>query len=139
MLYSEWVEDFYKKHRAIVIKLEQKGFSDDEIIEYFDYENMVKNEADFCPLYKMGKKCHDIKELNCYLCACPNFRYNDDGIGSYSSYKILSKCSINNGTSKGIDGAIHQDCTKCTVPHHRAYIKKHFDRDWLKIMKECRV
>ncbi|MDX9814043.1 MAG: hypothetical protein RBS91_05215 [Sulfurimonadaceae bacterium] len=138
MLYSEWVEEFAKKHKAIVDKLLAKGYSDDEIIEYFDYENMAQKESDFCPLYKEGKKCHDIKELNCYLCGCPNFRYNDDGIGSYGAYKILSKCDINNGTTKGIAGAIHQDCSKCTVPHHRAYVKKHFDYDWKKIMKGCK-
>ena len=53
--------------------------SDEEVIAYFKFENMVKKEPDFCPLYKDNKKCHDMKELNCYLCACPNFRFDDEG------------------------------------------------------------
>ena len=52
------------------LKLEDK--TTDEVIEYFKFENMVKNEPDFCPLYKDNKKCHDMEDLNCYLCACPN-------------------------------------------------------------------
>ncbi|MFA6759640.1 MAG: hypothetical protein WCR69_01160 [Sulfuricurvum sp.] len=139
MSYEEWASEFAKKHKKIVDKLLAKGYSKDEIIDYFSYENMAKNEVDFCPLYKEGKKCHDMKDLNCYLCGCPNFRYNDDGIGEYGSYKILSKCEVNNGRSIGRSGAIHQDCSKCTVPHHKAYVSKHFSYEWQEVMSKCEV
>lgn len=138
MSYDEWVELFATKHKAIVDKLLLKGYDQDMIIDYFDYENMQKNETTFCPLYKDNKKCHNIDELNCYLCGCPNFRFNSNGLGSYGNYKIVSKCSINNGSTKGINGAIHQDCSKCSVPHHKAYVRKHFNYNWREIMKNSK-
>jgi len=45
-----------------VIKEIGNNLSDDEIIKYFSYDNMVKNELDFCPLYKDNKKCHNIED-----------------------------------------------------------------------------
>lgn len=139
MLYEEWFEQHSKKHKKIVDKLLAKGYDKEQIIDYFDYDNMAKEEIEFCPLYKMGKKCHNMKELNCYLCGCPNFRFNDEGIGIYNGYKILSKCDINNGSSVGRGGAVHQDCSKCTVPHHKAYVSKNFDIEWKKIMQEVKI
>jgi len=139
MGYSEWFEKHAAKHKKIVDKLVDKGFTQEQIIDYFDFDNMVKNENDFCPLYKEPKKCHDMEKLNCYLCACPNFRFNDEGLGSYNEFKILSKCSIDNGEKFAGKGVIHQDCSSCSVPHHKAYIEKNFDLDWKKIMSECQA
>ena len=139
MSYEEWFEQHAQKHQKIVKKLLTKGFTQEQIIDYFAYENMAKEESDFCPLYKMGKKCHDMQKLNCYLCGCPNFRFNDNGLDTYNGIKILSRCDINNGSTIGRNGTIHQDCSKCTVPHHKVYISKNFDFDWKKVMKECKI
>jgi len=140
MSYSSWVQNHYKKHKEIVKKLISKNFTEDEIIEYFDFDNMKKNEIDFCPLYKKDKKCHNIEKLNCYICACPNFRFNDNGLDIYDNHKIVSRCNINNGEKiSSKNGDIHQNCTNCTVPHHKSYVKKHFNLDWLEIVKECEV
>ena len=106
--------------------------SDDEVIKYFRFENMVLKELDFCPLYKDNKKCHKIEDLNCYLCACPNFRVSKD----------KSDCdiqSINGGKIVAKDGYVHQDCSRCSVPHKELYIKGKFKRDWSEIMKDAIV
>ena len=137
MSYESWFNKHAQKHKKIVDKLVANNYTKEQIIEYFEFENMVKEENDFCPLYADNKKCHDMENLNCYLCACPNFRFNDDGLDTYNEYKILSKCDINNGETFAGKGVIHQDCSSCTVPHHKPYIRKHFDLDWKKIMKEC--
>jgi len=139
MSYKKWFENHAKKHKSIVEKLVQKGFTQEEIIAYFSYDNMVKNEIDFCPLYAQQKKCHDMEELNCYLCGCPNFRFSHKGFGVYDGHLIKSKCDIHNGTTIASRDAIHQDCSLCTVPHHKKYVQKHFDLDWKKIMSECEV
>ncbi len=139
MSYESWFNDFADKHKVILDKLIKNNLSKDEIIDYFDFDNMVKEENDFCPLYKDNKKCHDIKELNCYLCACPNFRFNDAGIKTYNDKKILSECEINNGAKFAGDGVVHQDCSSCTVPHHKAYVRKNFDLDWKNVMTECNL
>ncbi|MCK5293773.1 MAG: hypothetical protein KAJ49_03905 [Arcobacteraceae bacterium] len=130
MKYITWIKNHSLKHKNIINKLSH--LSDDEIIEYFDFDNMVKKEPNFCPLYKENKKCHDIKKLNCYLCACPLFRLN----------KTKSYCKIDSkygSSKKGKDGFIHQNCSNCTIPHKIPYIKKNFSKDWSFLMKDVIV
>ena len=139
MGYTKWFNKHATKHKKIVDKLVVMGYTKEQIIDYFDFDNMVEKENDFCPLYKEPKKCHDMESLNCYLCACPNFRFNDEGLDTYNEMKILSKCDIDNGEKFAGKGVIHQDCSKCTVPHHKSYIEKNFDLDWKKIMSKCQA
>lgn len=138
MSYQNWFDEHASKHKIIVDKLVNNNLCEAEIIKYFDFENMVKMENDFCPLYKEPKKCHDMDSLNCYLCACPNFRFSDQGQKVKDKTKH-SFCSIDSKDGKsGIYGdKIHQDCSTCSVPHHTSYVKKYFDLDWKKIMNKC--
>ncbi len=136
MAYLDWFDKHAIKHEIIMKKLTH--LSDDEVIKYFEYDNMVKKEKDFCPLYEKNKKCHEMENLNCYLCACSNFRFNDEGFKEVRKKKLFSYCSIDS-----IDGAqfegdtyIHQNCAGCQVPHLVPFIKKKFNRDWKKIMKK---
>ena len=112
--------------------------SDDEVITYFRFDNMLQNEPEFCPLYKENKKCHDMEDLNCYLCACPHFRFDDSGLKKIDERTLYSTCSIDSkdGAQFISDDSIHQDCSACLIPHREVYIKKVFSRDWFKIMKE---
>jgi len=136
MSYRKWFDAHAQKHKAIMATLTH--LSDDEVIEYFRFENMVKNEPDFCLLYAENKKCHDTVELNCYLCACPNFRFNDKGFSAEEGKILFSTCAIDSpdGDRFLTDTAIHQNCTGCLVPHDEGYIKKIFNRNWFAIMKK---
>lgn len=136
MSYSSWVKSHGEKHKKIMEKL--KDLSDDEVIEYFRFDNMVEKEPDFCPLYKKRKKCHDIENLNCYLCACPNFRFSDSGFREIDGKILYSYCSINSKDGKKAisQKAIHQDCSFCLIPHKEEFIRKVFKRDWFEIFKE---
>ncbi|MEA1954198.1 MAG: hypothetical protein U9O24_07375 [Campylobacterota bacterium] len=138
MSYSQWFSEHGEKHKVIVDKL--KHLSDDEIIRYFRFENMVAKEPDFCPLYQENKKCHEIELLNCYFCACPNFRFNDNGIEIKKEKTVYSVCSIDSkdGTTFQSKEAIHQNCSSCLVPHQETYIKKYFLRDWLEVMNKVK-
>ncbi len=136
MTYKKWFDTHAQKHKKIVDKLVAKGYTKEEIVDYFDFDNMVKQENNFCYLYKDNKKCHDIKELNCYLCACPNFRFNDDGLATYNSKTIKSKCTINNGKAFSHENIIHHDCSSCNVPHYKSYALKNFSYDWKEIMQK---
>ena len=130
MGYITWIEKHSLKHKNILDKLSH--LKDEEIIEYFDFDNMVKNEPDFCPLYKDNKKCHDMEKLNCYLCACPLFRLD----------KQKSYCEIDSkfgSTIESKDGFIHQNCSNCTIPHKTSYVKKNFNKNWSFIMKDVVV
>lgn len=136
MSYKQWFDAHAAKHAAIMEKLTR--LSDNEVIEYFRFENMVQHESDFCPLYAENRKCHDTAELNCYLCACPNFRFNDAGFELEEGKTLFSTCSIESpdGDRYVSESAIHQNCAGCIVPHRESYIKKVFSRDWKAIMKE---
>lgn len=137
MSYQSWVKEHNQKHSLIMDKLSH--LSDDEVIEYFRYENMQKNEPDFCPLYAKNSKCHDMKNLNCYLCACPHFRFRDDvGFKKIESKKLFSFCSIDskNGSLFKTEDAIHQDCSACEIPHKKRFIASVFDRKWSVVMSE---
>lgn len=139
MTYREWFEAHAAKHRVILDKLSH--LTDDEVIKYFRFENMVQYESDFCPLYAENRKCHEIEELNCYLCACPHFRFNDEGIDTLEHKIRYSLCSIESADGERFitDTAIHQNCAGCTVPHDEKFIAKVFDREWRKIMKKSPI
>ncbi len=141
MGYNKWLENHAIKHKKIVEKLVSKGLDKEAIIDYFDFENMKEKEIDFCPLYVKNKKCHEMESLNCYLCSCPNFRFNDDGIKKVEEKTQFSYCNIASKDGReGVYGEkIHQDCSGCGVPHHRSYVQKHFDLDWAKIMQVCKA
>ena len=61
MSYKKWFDAHGKKHAKIMERLTH--LSTDEVIKYFVFENMVKNEVDFCPLYKDNKKCHGFRRF----------------------------------------------------------------------------
>ena len=105
MTYTHWLENHSQKHKDIVDKLTH--LSDEEIIEYFDFDNMVQKEPLFCLLYKENKKCHEMEKLNCYMCGCPLFRVTNNK--SYCKINsrfggMFSKQSF----SEGISGVSRQ-------------------------------
>ena len=139
MTYEEWFIQQGNLHANVMKKLTDKSV--DEVIEYFKFENMVKNEPDFCPLYKDNKKCHDMEDLNCYLCACPNFRFKMEGFEKTPDGKTLFfVCNIKSRDGSQYIGEdyIHQNCSGCIVPHRAKYIKKNFNRNWFEVMKDVR-
>ena len=139
MTYQEWFDAHSAKHKAIVVKLHERKMNKEQILHYFDFDNMKLHERDFCLLYAEDKKCHDVLELNCYLCACPHFRFNDNSTSKVEEKIEYSFCAINAKEGKKFisQNAIHQDCTACHVPHSKEFISKKFDMDWKKIMKKC--
>lgn len=139
MSYKSWFDTHGSKHAKIVEKLLLLGYGKEQIIEYFDFENMRISEEDFCPLYAKNKKCHEMEELNCYLCACPNFRFSDSGLDIRDGVTVYSECAIasKDGVQQEYSGKIHQNCTGCTVPHEKEFVMEKFDVNWRKIMKNC--
>jgi len=141
MSYSTWYTEHGNKHKAMVEKLQAKGLSKEERVDYFDFENIVKAEPDFCFLYAENKKCHDVEHLNCYQCACPLFRFNFKGLEKVGEKTVYSYCEVNSkfGHQGFFGNAIHQDCSRCTVPHSKKYVLKNYDTNWFSIMASCTV
>ena len=141
MSYLEWFETHANKHHALVQKLRAQNCTQEMIIEYFFFDNMVEKEPHFCVLYANKQKCHPLKALNCYLCACPHFRFNDQGLSVDNGITCKSACAIDSKKRSVFvyENVAHLDCSACSVPHTKAYISKHFDVDWKRIMKNCLV
>lgn len=141
MSYKSWISEHGKKHKIIVDRLKTKGFSREEIVDYFDFDNMVNFETGFCYLYAENKKCHPVKNLNCYLCACPLFRFNASGIEEIGDKTVYSYCVVESkfGKQGEFGNAIHQDCSKCSVPHGKKYVLKNYKEDWISIMHRCNI
>lgn len=139
MTYTKWFEAHADKHHHLTQRLIEEGLSQDEIIVYFRFENMVEKEKAFCELYQTKTKCHEMEELNCYLCACPNFRFTTKP-QEKDGKLIHSHCSIDSkdGAVFEHENNIHQDCSGCLVPHHENYIQKHFNLSWNEIMRDCK-
>jgi len=115
MTYTDWHNMQQSKVSKIVSRLPK-----DEVIDYFNWDNMVKYEPDFCPLYKTKSKCHELEDLNCLFCACPHFRHSDRTPLFYNgAVKVMSICSL--GSKKAslfvVDNTGHCNCSDCVVPH----------------------
>ena len=141
MSYFEWFLSHADKHRAVIEKLEAKKFTKEAVIAYFEFDNMVIHEPDFCLLYAQKQKCHNMAHLNCFLCACPFFRFNDDGLGHHDGKSVRSECSIHAKNARWFvhENVMHQDCSLCLLPHTKGFVFKHFDRYWKRIMSACLV
>ncbi|MFA5985293.1 MAG: hypothetical protein WC782_14855 [Methylococcaceae bacterium] len=139
--YLTWFNKQGNQHRLIVEKLQAQGLDQAEIVAYFDFDNMVLAEPDFCPLYAQKQKCHEVKQLNCYLCACPLFRFNSKGIETIQGNTVYSYCSVNSkfGHPALFGQAIHLDCSACVVPHSKKYVLKHFNENWFASMASCNL
>jgi len=126
MTYDEWISKNNIDKNIILNKL--KNLTKDEVIEYFNFENMVINEPNYCLLYKTNTKCHNIDKLNCYNCACPHFKYDNTVINGVASIcEINSKFASTYNEVSGDNIKIHCDCSNCTIPHNKKHIEKHYD------------
>jgi hypothetical protein len=141
MTYTRWFQTHAQKHQNILTRLTAHSFTAEQIVEYFEFENMVEKECDFCLLYSTKTKCHDIPHLNCYWCACPYFRFNDNAVADAEGITLFSYCAINAPLGKPFqhENSIHHDCSDCTIAHDAKTILKNFSTDWNETMKECNL
>jgi len=119
MTYKEWDDSNATLKTQLILKLQGQNKSIEEIVSYFDFDNMIIHEPTFCGLYATNTKCHNLETLNCFFCACPHFKYDDKGLVKKADKTIYSTCKINaiKGSEFISENAIHQDCTKCDIPH----------------------
>ena len=90
-----------------------------KIVEEFDFENQKKKNPEKCPCYSK-EKCHEISELNCFLCYCPE----------YDNTKKEGGCR--RGSEKGkwlfnekLPAGKIWDCSNCSYPHKKEIVEKY--------------
>lgn len=98
----------------------------EKILEEYDYEKRKINNKNECPCYSEDNgKCHNINDLNCFFCYCPEYDLSREEGG----------CKINNKHGKWHYSELLKngkiwDCSNCVYPHEkstvRSYLKKMF-------------
>tara|TARA_Y100000310_G_C20556060_1_gene750574 strand:- start:351 stop:755 length:405 start_codon:yes stop_codon:yes gene_type:complete len=93
-----------------------------QIIKQTSFKVRSKKYPKACTLYKQGKSCHPkIKDLNCLLCACPNYNSKIDQGG----------CKIQSKKGKWAKPYIYSksgkvwDCSDCKINHTPKEVEKY--------------
>ena len=79
-LLQKWEKEHFRK---ILREIKSAGIdfsleNIDEIIKQTSFEVRSLEHPEECPYYSRATKCHDLDDLNCFLCTCPN--YNSDSL-----------------------------------------------------------
>jgi Zn-finger protein len=99
------------------IKLIQENIP--KIINETSFETRSIKYPNKCPYYKSKISCHpEIPDLNCFLCACPN----------YDSSKLTGGCKINSNKGKfhfhkNLPQEKVWDCSDCPKYHSESEVK----------------
>lgn len=134
MGYRAWFDHHARAHRALVERLQH--LSPLERLSYFRFESMCEHEPNFCSLYARGESCH-LQSINCYWCACPFFRFHDEGVVRADGMRLYSRCARGLGCEYHHEGSVHHDCSGCLVAHDEGQIRHFLDQSWEETMRKC--
>jgi len=124
---QEWKINHFKKiaKELKVAGIELKVENITKIIEKTSFKIRGQKYPDECPYYLQEKPCHpEIEDLNCLLCACPQY----DSENSKGGCKINSK-----------DGFLYHeriwDCSNCSAYHKPEVVARFLSINLEKILK----
>jgi len=102
-----------------------------KIIEAMSFERRARRNPEKCPYYQGPslQSCHNIKDLNCLLCACPN----------YNSKELEGGCRINSKYGKwtyhpNLPAGRVFDCSDCKINHSKREIEKYLTKNLGKLI-----
>jgi len=113
-LLKQWEQSHFRKIanelKQLNIPLTKENIP--EIIQATNFQERSKRQPDECPYYQQGKPCHPIPNLNCLLCACPNYNSNSE----------MGACRINSPQGKyhyheNLPKGKVWDCSNCQNNH----------------------
>ena len=95
-----------------------------QIVDFMSFRKRSKREGD-CPYYLRKAGCHpEIKDLNCFLCACPQ----------YLSEKQEGGCRVESKRGKFYEhpclpeGRVW-DCSECRAYHHPKSVESYLTKN----------
>ena len=101
--------------------IEFKKENIEEIIKATSFKERSRKYQDKCPYYSMGHSCHPkIPELNCFLCACPNYNSNEE-IGGCKIKSPMGKFHFHKNLPRGKVW----DCSYCSINHSAEEVRKY--------------
>jgi len=135
--YQQSLEIWSQKHiQTILQELKQADIqltpeNIEKIIQQTNYSTRSQNHPTACPVYLPNSKpCHeDIKQLNCFLCACPNYT---------SQLPCACKIDSTNGTyyqNPNIPGGEVWDCNRCITPHTQEFLRTYLENNMEQLKK----
>ena len=124
----------YRKKMIRVVEENEIDFSMENIhfiILATSFKELSRKYPDYCPYYPTGKSCHpEVADLNCFLCACPN----------YLSERLKGGCTIESKfgrweVNRNLPVGRVWDCSNCRVNHSPREAEVYL-RDNLNLLRE---
>lgn len=116
LIMHELAKEILKKRTFKI--LEEWDCDISKLIDKFNFDLRKKANPEECPCYQQDKPCHNIENLNCLFCFCPNYNLSIEEGG----------CKINSPKGKYVyspNGKIW-DCSDCDWPHKIENIRSIF-------------
>ena len=128
-----------KRTQTILKKLKQENIlitleNIPKIIHKTSFAVRSKEHLNECkPCYNSGNPCHEMKNLNCFLCNCP--QYDSDYISKENNRYVMGKCKISSKFGEYTNGEVGiWDCKDCKAYHHPKAVEVYI-RNNLKLLK----
>lgn len=132
-------------HRRNKILLTLISLPINNIVEYFNYNEMKEKHSEYCPLYLKNQICHEVnlKYLNCFGCMCPYYKLEISIDPETELYK-LGQCLIKSNfgfykqtTTKDNNKAPYLilNCLNCSIPHQHTFVRKYIELEKFKFLK----
>jgi len=134
MNYLEKWEEYHFKKILKELKQTNISFTLENILEIINQTSFLIRSEKYpneCPYYPERKPCHNVLKLNCFLCACPEYKKekNEGGCGLDSK---LGKWHYHPNLPAGKIW----DCSDCPTPHYPEYIKDYLIKNLDKLKKQ---
>jgi Zn-finger protein len=102
------------------------------IVEAMSFNKRSRRNSEKCPYYKEEPlhSCHNMNNLNCLLCACPN----------YNSKELEGGCVINSKKGKwtyheNLPAGRVWDCSDCKINHSKEEVEYYLKKNIEKLIK----
>jgi len=113
-LLKQWEQSHFRKIarelRDLNIPITRENIP--AIIQATSFQERSKRNPNECPYYEKNHPCHNIENLNCLLCACPNYQ-SDSLEGGCKANSPQGKYHYHENLPKGKVG----DCSDCQRNH----------------------
>jgi len=131
------LQEWESRHRKTIIQeikeagIELKAENIPRIIKETSFRTRKQKHQRKCPYYKNEESCHpEIKELNCFLCACPE----------YISEKEEGGCKINSEYGKfthheNLPAGKVWDCSGCNLYHKKDSVRTFLEKNLEELTK----
>lgn len=134
-LLKQWEESHYRK---MFWELRELGIAPThenipQIIEAMSFQSRsvrMQGKGE-CPYYELGRPCHTMQGLNCFLCACPEY-VADSLEGGCKIESPLGKWAFHRNLPTGKVW----DCSQCKYGHDPEFVENYLRINLIELVKK---